>query len=64
MNSKANYHEVAKAIRMEFDTFKGDLYLVFKVTDKNFADRVKANWSDDIPLQMIDKSLALKKEIV
>ena len=48
---------VARAIRMEVDTLTGDLYLVFKVIDESFKQRVRDNWMDDIELVLLGKEL-------
>jgi hypothetical protein len=47
---------VAKAIRMEFDK-NNKMYLVFEVTDSDFKNHIKDNWSDDIPIRIIGKNL-------
>lgn len=48
---------VARAIRMEVDPNTGDLYLVFKVIDEAFKQRVRENWGADIPLKVLGKDL-------
>jgi hypothetical protein len=48
---------VARAIRMEVDPITGDLYLVFKVIDESFKQRVRDNWMDDVELVLLGKTL-------
>ncbi len=52
-----NYDTVARAVRMEVDTITGDLYLVFKVIDENFKQRVRDNWMDDVELKLLGRAL-------
>lgn len=51
------FDTVARAIRMEVDTITGDLYLVFKVIDESFKQRVRDNWMDDVELVLLGKEL-------
>jgi hypothetical protein len=51
------YDTVARAIRMEIDPITGDLYLVFKVIDESFKQRVRDNWMDDVELKLLGRSL-------
>jgi hypothetical protein len=51
---------VARAIRMETDPITGDLYLVFKVIDESFKQRVRENWIDDVELIVLGKDLIQK----
>ena len=53
---------VAKAIRIEVDTVNNDMYLVFKVLEKSFGERVRENWGQDIPVILQGKDLLLAKE--
>ena len=48
---------VARAIRMEVDPNTGDLYLVFKVIDESFKQRVRENWSADVKLEILGRDL-------
>lgn len=48
---------VARAIRMETDPNTGDLYIVFKVVDEYFKQRIKEDWQDDVKLKIIGKDL-------
>lgn len=51
------YDTVARAVRMEVDPITGDLYLVFKVIDESFKQRVRDNWMDDVELVLLGKTL-------
>jgi hypothetical protein len=51
------FDTVARAIRMEVDPITGDLYLVFKVIDESFKQRVRDNWMDDVELVLLGKTL-------
>jgi hypothetical protein len=51
---------VARAIRMEIDPITGDLYLVFKVIDESFKQRVRENWINDVELMVLGKDLIQK----
>jgi hypothetical protein len=55
-----NTEAVATAVRMEFDQTNGDLYLVFKVIDESFKQRVRENWLQTIDLVMLGKDLIQK----
>lgn len=52
---------VARAIRMEVDPNTGDLYLVFKVVDEAFKQKIRDNWSADIKLKVLGKDLIESK---
>jgi len=48
---------VARAVRMEVDPITGDLYLVFRVIDESFKQRVRDSWMDDVELVLLGKEL-------
>lgn len=53
-----NTHDtVARAVRMEVDPLTGDLYLVFKVVDEAFKQKVREDWDQDIDLQILGRDL-------
>ena len=52
---------VARAIRMEIDPLTGELYLVFKVIDENFKQRVRDNWGQDVELKILGRDLIEKR---
>ena len=57
-------HEVVgKAIRMEIDTSNNTMYLVFQITQESFAQKVREDWSRDIPVSIKGKDLVLEKEV-
>jgi hypothetical protein len=51
------YDTVARAVRMEVDPITGDLYLVFRVIDESFKQRVRDNWMGDVELVLCGKTL-------
>lgn len=48
---------VARAIRMEVDPLTGDLYLVFKVIDESFKQRIREDWDADVELKILGREL-------
>ena len=48
---------VARAMRMELDPLTGDMYLVFKVIDEDFKQRVREDWEQDVELKILGKDL-------
>lgn len=42
---------------MEIDPNTGDLYLVFKVIDEGFKQRVREDWNQDVELRILGKDL-------
>ena len=48
---------VARGVRMEVDKLNGDLYLVFKVIDESFKQRIRDNWNDDVELKLLGRDL-------
>lgn len=57
MNEKNKYHSVAEAVRIEYNEYNGDVFIVFKITDERFKKAVKDDWTNDIDLRVIDKKL-------
>lgn len=55
------YDTVARAVRMEVDPNTGDLYLVFKIVDEDFKQRVRENWDVDVNLQILGRDLVEKR---
>jgi hypothetical protein len=55
--TKKNNHTVAHAVRIEIDPVNDNTYLVFKVEDEAFKQKVRENWGDDIPVMVIGKTL-------
>lgn len=53
-----NTHDtVARAVRMEVDPITGDLYLVFRVIDESFKQRIRENWDADVELRVLGRAL-------
>ena len=57
MNDKSLYKTVATAVRVEYEKSSDDLFLVFKITDKNLKKKIKEDWTQDIDLKLIGKDL-------
>jgi hypothetical protein len=55
--TKNNQHTVANAVRIEIDPSNNNTYLVFKVVDEAFKQKVRENWGNDIPVMMIGQNL-------
>jgi len=51
---------VAEAIRVEHNPENDTMYLVFEIKDENFKNRIKKDWTEDIELKLLGKSLMLK----
>ena len=62
MDELDKYHTVAKFVRMEHDQDTDSIYLVFKVTDERFKQKIQRDWEDDIPLKMINDRLVKFEE--
>jgi hypothetical protein len=56
-NTRNKLDTVARAVRMEVDPLTGDLYLVFKVIDESFKQRIREDWNADVELIVLGKSL-------
>jgi hypothetical protein len=54
------HNTVARGIRMEVDPNTGDLYLVFKIIDEDFKQRVREDWSRDVELKILGRVLVEK----
>ena len=53
---------VAEAIRVEHNPENDTMYLVFEIKDENFKNRIKKDWTEDIELKLLGKSLMLKDQ--
>ena len=62
MNEKDRYHEVANAVRVEYNKHGNEVFLVFKITDEQFKKRIKDNWEEDVDLKVIERKLYTFKE--
>jgi len=56
------YHDVAIAVRVEHEQRTDTVYLVFQITDEKFKKRIKDDWTQDIPLRLIERGLVEVKE--
>lgn len=61
MSKDPKYNTVAKAVGMQVDNNSDDLYIVFKITDEAFKQKIRENWLDDIELKMFGKELFEKE---
>lgn len=51
------YDTIARAVRMEIDPLTGDVYLVFKVLDEAFKQKVREDWDQDVELKILGRDL-------
>ncbi len=51
------YQTVAEAVRVEHDRHDDSVFLVFKITDEGFKKKIKDDWTQDLPLRIIDRKL-------
>ena len=54
--------EVAKAVRMEYDKSSDDVFIVFRIVDEHFKQKVRDDWKDDIELKLINTTLVVEEE--
>jgi hypothetical protein len=54
---KMNKQTVARAVRVEIDPVDNTTYLVFKIIDESFKQKVRENWNNDVPVVVIGKDL-------
>lgn len=48
---------IAQAVRIEQDTFKHEVYLVFQIIDEEFKQDVLKNWTQDLDVKLFGKNL-------
>jgi hypothetical protein len=48
---------LAEAVRLEYESKTGELFIVFKVKDEKFKQDIKTKWVNDIEYKLIDKLL-------
>jgi hypothetical protein len=53
---------VAEAARIEYDEHTGDLFIVFKITNEKYKQKIKKTWTQDIEYRIIEKNLVMIKE--
>ena len=56
-----NLETVAIAVRMEYDKDKDDVYIVFKITNERFKQKVRDEWEDRIELKLVNTCLVENK---
>ena len=57
-----NYEEIiGEAVRVEFSEKTGEIFLVFNITNEEFKNTIKKDWTQDIELKIIDKKIYLKE---
>ena len=54
--------EVATAVRLEHDPETDTFYLVFKIIDEKFRNKIKNEWTQDIDLKVINVRVGNKME--
>ena len=57
MKEKDRYNPVAVACGVEYEDSDGSVFLVFKIIDEKFKRKIKKDWTQDIDLKIVDKSL-------
>lgn len=45
---------VATAVRMEYDKNNNEVYIVFRIIDEKFKQKVRDSWEDEIELKLIN----------
>jgi len=58
MKEEDKYHTVAEAVRIEHDRRDDTVFLVFKIVDEKFKQKIKNDWLQDLPLVIINKLLS------
>lgn len=57
MKELDKYNPVAEVCRVEYDKEHDSIFLVFRIIDEKFKQKVKSDWLQDIDLKMINKKL-------
>ncbi len=52
---------VATAVRVEYDQNNDDTFIVFKIIDPAFKQKIRDNWDDGLQLRMINTSLVIEE---
>ena len=61
MAKDPKYRTVAKAIRLDIDKQTDEFFIVFKITDTSFKQKIRDNWNADVELELRDKELVIKE---
>lgn len=48
---------VAQAIRIEYNDSTDTMYIVFEIVDEHFKSKIRQDWTQDIELKLIGRSL-------
>lgn len=51
---------IGEAVRIEFDSHNGRLFLVFEIKDELRKKEIKKNWTQDIEYRIVGKNLVLE----
>jgi hypothetical protein len=60
----SKYETVAKAIRLEVDESKDDVYIIFKIVDERFKQKVREDWREDIEVKLVNKNLVKEVDAI
>jgi hypothetical protein len=55
--TRSLYHTVATAVRIEHIPETDRVFLVFEIVDEQFKQKIKADWTQDIDLELKGKEL-------
>lgn len=59
--SKEEKTIIATVVRIEHNQYNDSIYLVFKIVDEGFKQRVKQDWMQDIDVKLIGRDLIEEK---
>ena len=57
MDRRAEYEVVAEAVKVQYQESGDKLFLVFEITDENFKQKIRDDWTEDIELEVIKRKL-------
>lgn len=55
MSQDPKYRTVAHAVAYECDEEKGEYFLIFRITDEAFRQKIKKKWQEEIELELVEK---------
>jgi leucyl aminopeptidase (aminopeptidase T) len=58
---KADEEVVGEAMRVEWDEYTGQLFLVFEITNEKYKQRIKKDWTSDMEFRLINKKMVSNK---
>ena len=50
---------IGTAIRIEYEDHTGRLFVVFEITDPQYKNSIKADWTDDLEFKIVDRYLMI-----